>query len=229
MHILFLSHCGFLVDTGAHLLVFDYCPRRQARLAEPLLTRALQSQKPALFFVSHAHKDHYDPQIFTFPARRFLLSSDIPPVPGATSVAPERVYEFPECRVQTFSSTDQGVAFLVHIDGTTIYHAGDLNWWNWPGEPDPWNPDMERTFLKQAQRLCQIPIDLAFLTADPRQKGAWLMGFDYLMRCGKIRHAVPMHFWNQSSAPQRVLQASCTEPYRDRIIPLARCGDGADL
>lgn len=26
MTVTFLGHCGFAVDTGSHLFVFDYCP-----------------------------------------------------------------------------------------------------------------------------------------------------------------------------------------------------------
>ncbi len=39
--------------------------------------------------------------------------------------------------IRTLRSTDEGVAFVVHYAGKTIYHAGDLNWWHWKkGEPD---------------------------------------------------------------------------------------------
>ena len=38
--------------------------------------------------------------------------------------------------IRTLRSTDEGVAFVVHYAGKTIYHAGDLNWWHWEGEPD---------------------------------------------------------------------------------------------
>lgn len=31
-------------------------------------------------------------------------------------------------------STDIGVSFLVTVDGFVIYHAGDLNYWNWQQE-----------------------------------------------------------------------------------------------
>ena len=195
MQITFLGHCGFAVDTGPHILLFDYCPRRLKPRAEALLPGLLAGRQP-LVFVSHGHGDHYSPDI----------------------------------RLRTFPSTDEGVAFLLEIDGQTIYHAGDLNWWYWPGEPDPWNPDMEQAFRLQADRIAQIPIDLAFLTADPRQHEGWLLGLDYLMRHGQIRHAVPMHFWNQKSIPAKVVKADCAAPYRENIITtLCACGDRAEL
>ena len=42
-------------------------------------------------------------------------------------------------RIRTLKSTDEGVAFLVEAEGKSIYHAGDLNWWYWEGEPLSWN------------------------------------------------------------------------------------------
>ncbi len=32
--------------------------------------------------------------------------------------------------VETLRSTDAGVAYLVQAEGLSIYHAGDLHWWN---------------------------------------------------------------------------------------------------
>ena len=64
------------------------------------------------------------------------------------------------CTVSTLKSTDEGVAFLVKTEGKTIYHAGDLHWWDWPGEPEEDNKMMERQYkeelesLKRKHRLC---------------------------------------------------------------------------
>ena len=229
MQITFLGHCGFAVDTGPHILLFDYCPRRLKPRAEALLPGLLAGRRP-LVFVSHGHGDHYSPDIWDLPAARYYLGAGTPAEKDAVVLSGGETLEFPDFRLRTFPSTDEGVAFLVEIDGQTIYHAGDLNWWYWPGEPDPWNPDMERAFRRQADEIAQIPIDLAFLTADPRQHEGWLWGLDYLIRRGKIHHAVPMHFWNQKSTPAKVAEADCTAPYREKLITsLCACGDRAEL
>ena len=46
-------------------------------------------------------------------------------------------------------STDEGVAFLVEVNGVVIYHAGDLNWWHWDEEPKSWNNDMAARFKER--------------------------------------------------------------------------------
>ena len=49
-------------------------------------------------------------------------------------------------QVETLKSNDEGVAFLVTAEGRTIYHAGDLNWWYWNGEPEDDNEFMVRFY-----------------------------------------------------------------------------------
>ena len=44
--------------------------------------------------------------------------------------------------IASLKSTDEGVAFVVWAEGHSIYHAGDLNWWHWEGEPFPFNENM---------------------------------------------------------------------------------------
>jgi len=226
--ITFLGHSGFAVDTGRHVLLFDYAPRRRREEADALLKDVLQGRSP-LVFVSHVHADHFTQDIYDLEGARFFVGEGVPAQKQAAVLRGGDVLETPEQTIRTYPSTDEGVAFLVEIDGFRIFHAGDLNWWHWPGEPDPWNPDMAQLFRAYTAPLLQEPIDLAFLCADPRQHEGWLLGFDHLMRNGKIARAVPMHFWNQSSAPQKVCSAPEAAPYRSRIIPLARLGDTAEI
>lgn len=228
MKVTFLGHSGFAVDTGRHVLLFDYCPRHMKRITDPMLHALLDGRTP-LVFVSHVHRDHYDPAIYELDGARFFVGMGVPPQKDATVMVGGDKYTDEELTVTAYPSTDEGVAFLVEIDGLTIYHAGDLNWWYWPEEPDPWNPDMAQFFLSCTEPLLKQEIDLAFLCADPRQREGWLFGFDHLMRNGQIHNAIPMHFWNQKSAPGKVLAAPVTEAYRDRIVPLSRIGDCASL
>ena len=37
-------------------------------------------------------------------------------------------------RIQAFGSTDVGISFLIHLQGKSIFHAGDLNNWHWSEE-----------------------------------------------------------------------------------------------
>ena len=228
MQITFLGQSSFCVDTGAQLLLFDYAPRLKRRAAEPVLLELLKD-RTCTVFVSHVHEDHFSPEIYRLPNCRYVVAAGVPAEQDALVVLPEREYTLEGLEIKTFRSTDEGVAFLVEADGKTVYHAGDLHWWHWEGEPDPWNPDMECAFREQAEKIARETIDLAFLPTDQRQKAAWLWGMDLLMRQGNIAAAVPMHFWNQASVPPRILRDPCTAPYREKLHLLCRIGEQTSL
>ena len=60
------------------------------------------------------------------------------------------------------------------------------------------------------------PIDAAFLVLDPRQEGDYWLGFDWTMRTADIRHAFPMHSWEDFGIVKQLKRADCSAPYRDR-------------
>ena len=72
-----------------------------------------------------------------------------------------------------------GVAFLVKVEGKTIYHAGDLNWWHWNGEPEEDNEYYKKTFQDEMKYLEGKKIDLAFMLLDPRQEDKYCWGMNY--------------------------------------------------
>lgn len=228
MEVTFFGQCGFLVDLGQQVLLFDYCPRFFREKTWALLLDRLQGRSPTVF-VSHVHGDHFTEDVFTLPARQFILGQGVPALQDAVTLLAGQVADFDDLQVTAFPSTDEGAAFLVRAGGCTIYHAGDLGWWHWQGEPEAVNADMAAAFQRYTAPLLHQQIDLAFLHADPRQRDAWLWGLDYLMRQGHIACAIPMHFWNQKGAPGRVLEDPVTAPYRQRLLPLSAVGDQAPI
>mgnify|MGYP002225615151 CR=1 FL=1 len=72
------------------------------------------------------------------------------------------------CYVRTLRSNDEGTAFFIRYKDQTIYHAGDLNWWHWEGEPDEYNKNMRRSYQSEINKLCGEKIDAAFVPVDPR-------------------------------------------------------------
>ena len=204
----FLDHSGFLVELPSVTLLFDWW-----KGALP----AIRPDVPLLVFASHWHEDHFSPAIFSLNADAFLLgdmdlswlakkgaSPDVlekcVSLRGNASAAP-----LPGVTVETLPSTDEGVAFLVIADGQTVFHAGDLHWWHWEGEPDPWNPDMERTFKRYCEPLRGRRIDLAMLPLDPRQEEYGFLGAKYYLELADIQHFIPMHQWGNFAFTQQFL------------------------
>ena len=212
MQVTFLAHSGFLVELDTVCLLFDWWKGALPPLPE----------KPLICFASHAHGDHFSPRIFDLDDA-LVLSRDIPDPPrGAYVMGWEEKLELPGITVETLRSTDEGVAFLVTADGKTIYHAGDLNWWHWEGEPDPWNPDMEAAFKSYSRPLKGRHIDLAMMLLDPRQGQAEDWGLLYLLANTQTDRVLPMHQWNDYSPTDRFLTAH--PEWADRIIPIT--GEG---
>lgn len=50
-----------------------------------------------------------------------------------TFVSPDNTYHVDDLDIMTLRSTDAGVAFYVASNGVSLFHAGDLNDWEWDG------------------------------------------------------------------------------------------------
>ena len=231
----YLYHSGFAVETGEHFLIFDYwrTTPKTAGLAGGVIVPSELREKDVVVFASHGHGDHYIPGILRWyndiPKLRIILSSDIKGDKNAIKMKPGETLKQPDLIVQTLKSNDEGVAFVVQVDGLLIYHAGDLHWWHWEGEPDEDNASMELSYKSQIALLTGRSIDLAFAVLDPRLEEQYAWGFDYLMRTADIRHAIPMHFGGQPETVVRFLHDPVSEGYRDKIISLIKRGDTATI
>ncbi len=222
----YLHQSGFELWIGEHYLLFDY----DGAGARPD-PRGLMSER-AVVFASHRHGDHFTEEVLSYPLRNsaltLVLSDDIC-AKGAGEcvrrVAPRAELSLPGLMVRTLRSTDEGVAFLVRIEGMTIYHAGDLNWWHWAGEPEKWNRKMAADYRAEIDTLAGERVDLAFLPVDGRLGEAATWGADYFMERVGARFLVPMHFWD---SPE-VLEKLCGRPYAARVRVITVQGEDMKL
>jgi L-ascorbate metabolism protein UlaG (beta-lactamase superfamily) len=133
-----LGHCGFAVKTRTRLLIFDYFSRGGPRPAKPSLANGYIDpeeikDQDVTVFVSHSHGDHFDPVIlgwkplvkhiryvFGWNARKGERTMDMP--------APRPTASLDGLEVFTVNGEHNDVpetAYLVKVDGLSIYHAGD--------------------------------------------------------------------------------------------------------
>jgi L-ascorbate metabolism protein UlaG (beta-lactamase superfamily) len=200
MKITYVHHSSFLVESESATLLFDWFEG-----TVPPVDR----EKRLFVFASHRHADHFDPAVFSrfgdHPEVLFVLSADIPAkkVPGSVagrtrSMKRRDLLEEGPLTVRTFRSTDEGVAFLVSLDGRTIYHAGDLNHWFWEGEDAGWNKQMGKNYLEEIA-LLPSDLDVAFVPVDPRLGDAQTLGARELAEGRTIGSLFPMHFWGDFS------------------------------
>ena len=240
MKVWYLDHSAVAVKTEKHLLLIDLAGRALSGqpgegLAEGCVSPDEIKDEDVLVFVSHEHKDHFDPAIFSLREKlsrvRFVLPEELDEVYQAdlfVSAEEEQCkhYALPDCHITTFASTDIGVAYLLEIDGLRIYHAGDLNWWHWEGE-DEFNRDQERRYQHQMQLLAQEldgePLDLACVPVDPRLEGDFLRGLLAFDAAVRAEHILPIHLWGDLSVPDRIREQVRPQLW-ERVLPLKERG-----
>ena len=223
MKITYLSHSGFAVELDHYVLVFDYWKGELP---------AWDPEKPVLVFVSHGHHDHFNPDILSWPARfpkiHYFISNDvkIQPHPALTLMGPDQKAMGTDLRVDTIGSTDEGVAFLVKVDGVSIFHAGDLNWWTW-GDQDTMEEYLEMTasFLAEMNKLEGKHFDLAFVVLDPRLDDRYGWGMEAFLKNVDCDHVVPMHLWEKYETIDRFISDPAYAQYADRIERYKKPGD----
>lgn len=225
MKITYLGHSGFSVETESALLVFDFIGSELPKRPEG---------KKLVFFVSHYHDDHYSERIFSCaddPNVSYVLDSGITNYPRNVKinfVSERELYTFGDMTVKTLRSTDCGVAYLVKLDGHTVYHAGDLHLWLWKGALPMQRNAVRFAFETELATLTDEKIDIAFLPLDPRQDEEGILGFDYAMKTLKIKCAVPMHFWNDTEYVERFVRTDTAKRYVEKICPLLTVGDSKE-
>lgn len=206
MKITYIAHSGFSVELDHHVLLFDY------------FTGSIPDwdpEKSVLVFASHKHRDHFNHCIFElyqkYPKIRFFLGTDIrlnekwyqgkgfdpAVIESVTRMKAKETAVWKDVSIVSLKSTDAGVAFVVKAEGYTFYHAGDLHWWHWDGEPDPFNPKMEADFKRSMELIKGMHFDVAFVPLDPRLERAYDWGMNYFLECTETDRVFPMHMWEE--------------------------------
>ncbi len=199
MKIDYLGHSGFLAETESAVLLFDYYH------GDISSVRQKAAEKPLYVFASHAHADHFNPKIFSLAdgvrTTKYLLSFDVkgnPAVPKGRDVRfldADRTYRVEGLgTVRTLVSTDEGVAFLVTTPHEVLFHAGDLNWWDWPGEDAAWLSAQESVFKREIRKIAGVPIDAAFVVLDDRLEQNFAKGMEFFLSACTAKYVLPMHF-----------------------------------
>ena len=196
----YLQHSGWIVRTETHVLVFDYVERLPSGPALPAALRLSADSfddRRVVVFVSHGHDDHFDAGVGawarTRPGIQYVVGSPSVELPGAKLMRPRETWSSAGLTVRTTASTDEGVGFLVTVDGVTLYHAGDHA---------RWAESLERAFMSEIDWLKNTgqQIDLAFFpittgtagrACDPRPS-IWA-GVRSAARTLVPRVLIPMH------------------------------------
>lgn len=136
----YLGHSGWAIKTKNHLLIFDYV-ERGAKPADPCLSNGYINPSEiknlhSLVFVSHGHSDHYWQAIFDWEKSikdiSYILGWQGVTGPRSICMGPRERIKIDDVEVLTIASIDEGVGFLVKVDGLVIFHGGDHAYWGGP-------------------------------------------------------------------------------------------------
>ena len=218
MRVIFIHHSCFVVEMEDRVLIFDYFDgdkvngyKFMGQLPE------YERDTPIYMFASHSHQDHYDLDILRwtqkYPKIRYIFSKDIRVSPNFLKkheidpavrerilfVAPDKHYQVDDMEIRTLRSTDTGVAYYVNINGTGIFHAGDLNDWRWEGAGELMNGRVQKNFQHEIKKLAEVSIKCAFVPLDPRLEQHQFRGIDYVLKNTSAQYVFPMHMWQDYS------------------------------
>lgn len=212
INIQYLYNSGFTIEYNDHFIVIDYC---EGDLELP-------DDKQVVFIVTHAHSDHYNPAIFTWPGSEnatYLVSNDVGETgmtdniihlsdsveetealkvlydPARTlRVGPDEFHVWDGLHIQTFGSTDAGISILFELDQVMFFHAGDLNAWKWPNTSDQEQAEEEENFIRILEKVQEYPIDIGFGVVDPRLEENTFRGAELFLAHLHPQLFIPMHF-----------------------------------
>ncbi|MCI8485175.1 MAG: MBL fold metallo-hydrolase [Lachnospiraceae bacterium] len=241
----YIHHSAFCVEIEGNVLVFDYykgdaVPSCAYHGKMPKFPEGT----PVYVFSSHSHRDHFDREVLSWSRHyrniHYIFAKEIKKKLGGsllgrlgfgeeiqkkiTYVRPGEEYEIggegSGIHVETLRSTDSGVAFVTTVSGRTIYHAGDLNWWRWEGEPEAFNQAQEKEYKEQIDLLAGRKIDLAFVVLDPRQERDKYLGIDYFVQQVSADYIVPMHLWKHYELIEEYRSLPQNNRIREKILKI---------
>ncbi len=213
----YLKHSGFSVRTDAHELLFDYIGDGFVR----------SGNLPVIALASHAHGDHYLPEIQSL-ADACVLGEGVEPFEGALCMKPGDAIEVLGAKISAFGSTDEGVSFLTESGGLRIFHAGDLNFWHWRDES---TEDEVRQMLEAFESVLDAldgkPVDLAFFPVDARMGAGHDEGADMYIQRIAPKILIPMHWWGRPEVAEAYARKHAGAP--TRVIAMTEPGGTIEL
>ena len=224
---IYLGHSGFFIESKSASMIFDW---REGNLPE------IDSKKPLYIFISHVHNDHFNRDVFKlvdkYPHVEIFLGYDnnYPELNDYFDQLPNKVADVlsrfsgeqklfsddGKMEINTLRSTDEGVAFIVNIDGKTLYHAGDLFLMqvmdkekfmqmssmailsgSYMGDYEDYLKNSKREFIEYTEPLRGKTIDYAMIPLDPRVYTVAEETIKRYMDVATIKSWSPMHLWGK--------------------------------
>ena len=241
MKVVFIHHSCFLVEVDEKVLIFDWFAgdRVKGYQFNGVLPE-YEPDTPIYVFASHKHQDHFDLDVLRLAEKyeniHFILSKDCKMSPnylkkhGIDPAVREKItyvtirakYKIAgDIQIDTLRSTDAGVAFYVQTNGSSIFHAGDLNDWSFEGADDLTAWKMRREFQSEIKRLANKDINIAFVPMDPRLgKNQW-KAMDFFLEQTDAECVFPMHMWQDYSGIETYIRNQKNPVLAEKVVVIS--------
>ena len=108
----------------------------------------------------------------------------------------------------------------------TLYHAGDLNNWDWIGEDKEWLDWQKNLYHTELEKMKDFDIDVAFIPLDPRLEDNYHEGVTDFLKVCHTRYIVPMHCWNKYDVIERFIEE---QGHKDQVLSFTQEGEVMDV
>ncbi|UCC39809.1 MAG: MBL fold metallo-hydrolase [Candidatus Aminicenantes bacterium] len=231
-YVWYLGHSGWAVKTKNHFLIFDYSPMgsipAELSISNGHIEPFEMKYQNVFIFVSHAHGDHYDPEIWK-------LEKSIDSVTFIFGWQPEKNkshnLHITEPRTKKYMDGMEiltiyhefdgipEVAYLVKVDGLVIFHAGDHG-----STGEILNPLFKDNidFLSKNSN----GIDMAFISQFGSKGGGEVNKGDlYTIEQLKPKVTFPMHRGGGERVYKKFAQEAADKGAKTRFFCVERKGD----
>lgn len=202
----YIFHSCFAIETKEIVIIIDYFKDSQQGNKGLVHDSLLKTSKKLYVLSTHAHHDHFNPEILNWSALRkdiqYIFSNDIlesrlSKKEDAYYLDKGESYADEHLSIEAFGSTDQGISYLIHLGNKLIFHAGDLNNWHWKAESTPQESQAaEEWYLRELTDLYRKykAIDLVMFPVDQRLQTDYYLGAKQFVEKIETNYFAAMHF-----------------------------------
>jgi L-ascorbate metabolism protein UlaG (beta-lactamase superfamily) len=225
-----LGHSSHIMKIHGKLLIFDYAFEPGLiylgdETSPGYVTPRDLDSETVIVFVSHAHRDHFNPQIFSWwPDIHhiwFIVPDHIPAANDRVKIVrPMEDITLEGVRIRPLPSSDIGVSYSLVIGNTHIYFAGDNALWDWAGAVS------ETRYIRELMDYFTAlpPIDIAFHVCDPRLSGKGVGGIYAFASVFQPKILIPIHTFGKYRFNKKVQKELARRGYRGQFWCIDRQG-----
>lgn len=240
MHLIYIYHSGFaLLADGLTIIIDFYKDSLSTEKHEGIVHDEILNRPGKLYVLAtHFHPDHFNKHILEWRKQRpdisYIFSYDILNFQGVKAedgifLNKGDEYKDDNIRIEAFGSTDIGVSYLINLQGKTIFHAGDLNNWQWSEFTEADIQKAGDDFLAEVDFIQKRypKIDLVMFPVDQRLGKDYMKGPTQFVERIKTCIFAPMHFgrnYDGGNAFQPIAEANGC-----RFLKITQQGETFDI